>query len=110
MVATIKMGDVTDFRTFMGAVIDQGAFDSISGYIDRARSKAPRARPRSSPAASATTRKGYFIEPTVIEANDPHVRDHGGGDLRPGADDPRLPGEGPAEDPAPVRQVHRPTP
>ena len=36
-VETIKMGDVTDFSTFMGAVIDKAAFDSITEYIDFAR-------------------------------------------------------------------------
>ena len=30
----IRMGDVTDFRNFMGAVIDQKAFTKISGYLD----------------------------------------------------------------------------
>ena len=36
-VASIRMGDVGDFRTFMGAVIDQAAFDTIKGFIDRAK-------------------------------------------------------------------------
>src|SRR5687767_1107386 len=30
---TIKMGDVADFRNFMGAVIDRKAFDRIGGYL-----------------------------------------------------------------------------
>ncbi len=34
---TVKMGDVSDFTNFMGAVIDEAAFDTISGYISRAR-------------------------------------------------------------------------
>ena len=37
MIDEIKMGDVRDFRNFMGAVIDKKAFDKISGYIDHAR-------------------------------------------------------------------------
>ncbi len=36
----LKFGPVTDFGNFMGAVIDQKAFDRISGYIEEAR-KAP---------------------------------------------------------------------
>jgi 1-pyrroline-5-carboxylate dehydrogenase len=32
--AEIKMGDVCDFRNFMGAVIDQNAFAAVTGYID----------------------------------------------------------------------------
>ncbi|HYG69209.1 MAG TPA: aldehyde dehydrogenase family protein, partial [Anaeromyxobacteraceae bacterium] len=34
MIAEIKMGDVEDFTNFMGAVIDEGAFDSIQGYVE----------------------------------------------------------------------------
>src|SRR3954464_2015133 len=36
MVEAIKVGDPRDFRHFMGAVIDQRAFDRIVGYIDYA--------------------------------------------------------------------------
>jgi len=67
-VAEIKMGDVTDFRNFMGAVIDQKAFDTISGYIDYA---------NSSPGMEILTgggcdqSRGYFIEPTVVLSEDP---------------------------------------
>src|SRR5262245_14407546 len=34
MIDDIQMGDVRDFRNFMGAVIDKRAFDKISGYIE----------------------------------------------------------------------------
>ena len=44
-----------DFRNFMCAVIDESAFDDISGYIDEAKNDAR--LPRSSPAAAATTRR-----------------------------------------------------
>ena len=37
MMAEIKMGDVADFRNFMGAVIDRKSFDRIKGYLDAAR-------------------------------------------------------------------------
>ena len=40
MIDEIRMGDVQDFRNFMGAVIDKRAFDKITGYIDGARSDA----------------------------------------------------------------------
>ncbi|MFT5314454.1 MAG: 1-pyrroline-5-carboxylate dehydrogenase, partial [Candidatus Krumholzibacteriia bacterium] len=43
-IKTIKMGDVTNFQTFMGAVIDQNSFDTIKGYLTRARSKAAKGR------------------------------------------------------------------
>jgi 1-pyrroline-5-carboxylate dehydrogenase len=70
-VKTIKMGDITDFSTFMGAVIDEAAFDTISGYIDYAK--------QSSDAEIITgggydKSKGYFIEPTVVVTNDAHFK------------------------------------
>jgi 1-pyrroline-5-carboxylate dehydrogenase len=37
MLGKIKMGDVEDFSNFMGAVIDKKAFDSITEYIDFAK-------------------------------------------------------------------------
>jgi 1-pyrroline-5-carboxylate dehydrogenase len=70
-VASIAMGDVTDFRTFMGAVIDQGAFDSIKGFITRARSKTAKGRARVIAGGKCDDSEGFFIEPTVILADDP---------------------------------------
>ena len=67
MIDDIKMGDVQDFRNFMGAVIDQRAFDKITGYIDaRAQRRDDRRRRR-----RATRRTGYFIRPTLVETTDP---------------------------------------
>ena len=40
MLAEIKVGDVRDFRNFMGAVIDEKAFRKISEYIDDAKKNA----------------------------------------------------------------------
>ena len=40
MMKEIKVGDVRDFRNFMGAVIDKKAFDKISGYLDDAKKNA----------------------------------------------------------------------
>jgi len=71
MVDSIQMGDVTDFRTFMGAVIDQGAFNEISGYIKRARGKGAKGRARIIAGGKCDDSKGFFIEPTVIHATDP---------------------------------------
>jgi 1-pyrroline-5-carboxylate dehydrogenase len=65
----LKMGDVADFRNFMGAVIDQKAFEKIGGYIAEA-GKGARV------VAGGKTRgeSGYFIEPTLNEAEDPGHR------------------------------------
>ena len=70
-VRALRMGDPRDFTNFLGAVIDRGAFDKISGYVEAA---------RGSPDAEilvggkADSSKGYFIEPTVIVAKDPKYR------------------------------------
>ncbi len=69
MIKTIKMGDPTDFTNFMGAVIDKPAYESIKGYIDRARKAKGQAKIICGGKCTATT--GYFIEPTVIECTDP---------------------------------------
>ena len=66
--ASIKMGDVQDFRNFMNAVIDEKSFDKITAYITAAK-----ADPRAKVIAGGNfdKSKGYFIEPTVIEVTDP---------------------------------------
>jgi len=70
-VKSIRMGDVTDFRTFMGAVIDKGAYDTISGFITRARSKAVKGKAKIIAGGKCDDSEGYFIEPTVILCEDP---------------------------------------
>lgn len=67
IVSRLKVGDVADFSTFMGAVIDRNSFDNIKGYIDRANA--------SSDAevvfGSYDDSVGYFVYPTLIEAKTP---------------------------------------
>lgn len=65
---SIKMGAPDDFRNFVNAVIDEKAYDKISKYIANAK-KAKDAKIIAGGKCSKT--KGYFIEPTVIQANDP---------------------------------------
>jgi 1-pyrroline-5-carboxylate dehydrogenase len=69
--AAIKMGPPTDFRNFMGAVIDQAAFASITGYIDYARETEGG---EIIIGGNYDDSVGYFIEPTVIVVTDPHFR------------------------------------
>jgi 1-pyrroline-5-carboxylate dehydrogenase len=68
-IKTIQMGDPADFTTFMGAVIDEAAFENIEGYISRARKARGQAKIIAGGKCDRTT--GYFIEPTVIECSDP---------------------------------------
>ncbi|HUV62759.1 MAG TPA: aldehyde dehydrogenase family protein, partial [Sedimentisphaerales bacterium] len=67
-VSEMKMGDICDFRNFMGAVIDKNAFKTICEYIEYA---------KSSPDMEIITgggyddSVGYFIEPTVVVSREP---------------------------------------
>ncbi|HCW07477.1 MAG TPA: 1-pyrroline-5-carboxylate dehydrogenase, partial [Cytophagales bacterium] len=64
---SISMGPVEEFGNFVNAVIDEKAFDSISGYIEKARQN-----PLNEIIAGGKydKSKGYFIEPTIIETKD----------------------------------------
>ncbi len=65
----IKMGDVADFRNFMGAVIDKKAFTKIGEYLEHGHNKAHVVA-----GGVARGEEGYFIEPTLIETKDPAFR------------------------------------
>ena len=67
-VDALAMGPVTDFRNFMGAVIDDRAFARVTAAIDRAK-----ADPDVTVVAGGTydSSEGWYIRPTVIEATDP---------------------------------------
>jgi len=68
-VDSLTMGDVaTDLSAFMGAVIDDRAFDKHAAALDRARS-----RPSVTVLAGGTVNAsvGYFVRPTVLECSDP---------------------------------------
>jgi 1-pyrroline-5-carboxylate dehydrogenase len=69
MMREIRMGDVSDFRNFMGAVIDKKAFERISEYLDDAKKNAKVLQ-----GGTAKGDTGYFIEPTLIETSDPAYR------------------------------------
>ena len=64
----IKMGDASDFSNFMTAVIDERAFDKISGYINRA-SKDSNCEIIAG--GNCSNESGWFIEPTIILTNNP---------------------------------------
>jgi 1-pyrroline-5-carboxylate dehydrogenase len=72
MIDSIKMGDVRDFRNFMGAVIDERAFKKISGYIADVKNAGKGAKIIAGGDCDAG--QGYFIRPTLIEASDPTYR------------------------------------
>jgi len=67
-IGQIEMGDVKDFRNFMGAVIDQSSFDTLKGAIERAK-----ADPGCTLVAGGECddSQGWFVAPTVVEVTDP---------------------------------------
>ncbi len=69
--ASVKMGDVEDYQNFMGAVIDEGAFTSISGYIDYAKNSNDA---EIISGGGYDRSRGWFIEPTVVLTTDPHFK------------------------------------
>jgi 1-pyrroline-5-carboxylate dehydrogenase len=65
MMAEIKVGDIQDFRNFMGAVIDKKAFDSISAYLAEAKKSATVVA-----GGGVNGDTGWFIQPTLVETAD----------------------------------------
>ena len=63
------MGDVQDFRNFMGAVIDERAFKKIADYIGHAKTSATIVA-----GGQVDGSSGYFIGPTLVETGDPGYR------------------------------------
>ena len=66
---TIKVGTPEDTSNFVNAVIDEKSFKKCQGYIERAE--------KSSDAevifgGKCDNSKGWFVEPTVIQATNPH--------------------------------------
>ena len=70
-VNTMKVGPTEDFRNFVNAVIDERAFDKIANYIELAKQD-----PKANIICGGTydKSKGYFIQPTVIVAEDPKFK------------------------------------
>lgn len=67
----IKVGTPEDFTNFVNAVIDEKAFDKISGYIENARNSDSA---EVIMGGGCDKSKGYYIDPTVILASDPHYK------------------------------------
>jgi len=69
MIGQIRMGDVCDFRNFMGAVIDRKAYARIVEYIEHAKQHATILA-----GGTYDDKVGYFIAPTVVQTDDPGYR------------------------------------
>jgi 1-pyrroline-5-carboxylate dehydrogenase len=71
-VRSLKVGDVSDFGNFMGAVIDGGSFATQKAAIDEA--KAANGTAHVLVGGGYDDDAGWFVEPTVIETSDPGFR------------------------------------
>ncbi len=69
MISEIRIGNVTDLNNFVNAVIDEPSFDRIMSYIKKAQESD---KAEIIAGGKGDMSKGYFIEPTVIIAKDPH--------------------------------------
>jgi 1-pyrroline-5-carboxylate dehydrogenase len=69
-VGTISMGDVSDFSNFMGAVIDGSSFARQREAIEHARNNDAEVLV----GGGTDDSEGYFVEPTVIQTQDPRDR------------------------------------
>lgn len=69
MISQIRVGDVTDFKNLVNAVIDEASYDKIMSYIDKVKSSSDA---RIIAGGKGDKSKGYFIDPTVIVTENPH--------------------------------------
>ncbi|HEX3236635.1 MAG TPA: L-glutamate gamma-semialdehyde dehydrogenase [Gemmatimonadales bacterium] len=71
MIDDIRMGDVADFRNFMGAVIDDRAFTRLRDHLEQAR-RDPGVRIVAGGGTDDSV--GWFVQPTLLQAEDPAYR------------------------------------
>ena len=69
-VASISVGDVSDFTNFMGAVIDETSFNTQREAIAEARA----AGAEIVVGGGTDDSEGWFVDPTVIKTDDPDFR------------------------------------
>jgi len=71
MIEDIRMGDVADFRNFMGAVIDRRAFTRLKQHLDAAKTD-PGVKVLAG--GNADDSVGFFVQPTLLQVEDPAYR------------------------------------
>eukprot|EP01132_Coremiostelium_polycephalum_P000792 gene792-984_t len=71
-VKQMKLGQSDDFSVFVSAVIDKNSFNNIQSYIEHAK-----ANPNDAEiivGGKCDSSVGWFVEPTIIHAKDPHYK------------------------------------
>jgi len=71
LIGEIRMGDVADFRNFMGAVIDEASFKNVSSYLELARQGGEASIVAG---GQADRREGWFVKPTLVQVTNPRHR------------------------------------
>jgi 1-pyrroline-5-carboxylate dehydrogenase len=71
MLKKIKVGEITDFTNFLGAVIDKSSYENIVSYIEHAK--------QASDAeilfgGTYDDSKGWYIDPTVVKTTNPQFK------------------------------------
>src|SRR5215813_5154224 len=69
LIAAIKVGDVRDFRNFMGAVIDEASFKNVSSYLELARKEGTIIA-----GGETDDSEGWFVKPTIVQLTNPRHR------------------------------------
>ncbi len=69
MLGTVKVGDVRDLGNFVNAVIDEAAFDSIMGYVEKAKASSSA---EIVAGGTGDKRHGFYIQPTIVVTTNPH--------------------------------------
>jgi len=72
-IAEIKVGDVADFRNFMGAVIDEASFKNVSSYIDLVK-KGGGSEAQIVAGGETDRREGWMVRPTLVQVQNPRHR------------------------------------
>jgi 1-pyrroline-5-carboxylate dehydrogenase len=71
MIEDIRMGDVADFRNFMGAVIDRRAFARLKQHLDAAKTD-PGVKVLAG--GNSDDSVGFFVQPALLQVEDPAYR------------------------------------
>ncbi len=67
----LHVGDVRDFGNFMGAVIDERAYQRLSGVIEEAKGDS---QYRVVAGGRCERERGWFVHPTIVESSAPDAR------------------------------------
>ena len=68
-IAALRVGDPTDFSNFLGAVVDERAWNKITGYLQLAKEEG-----EIIVGGRAEREPGWFVWPTLVRLDDPRHR------------------------------------